>query len=85
MEAQLPACIFWCPPIADVVVQEERLTQPRLVMEREGKKNNFATRLHVLLPVFVSTYYVLPACSRGWGNFKKRERAGPKEKIWRRT
>lgn len=79
---ELASCpsLFWCRPIADVVVQEERLTQPRLVMEGEGKKNSFATRQHVLLPVFVSTYYVLPACSLGWGDFKKKESLGPLEK-----
>lgn len=60
--------LFWCRLIADVVVRKERLTQARLVMEGEGKKNSFTTRQHVLLPVFVSTYYVLPACSWGWGN-----------------
>lgn len=64
--------LFWCRPIADVVVQEEGLTLPPLVMEGEGKKNSFATRQHVLLPVFVSAYYALPACSWGWGNFKKK-------------
>lgn len=26
--ASCPAVLFWCRPIADVVVQEERLTQP---------------------------------------------------------
>lgn len=64
---ELTSCplLFWCCPIADVVFQEEKLAQPQLVMEEEGKKNSSATRQHILLPVFVSTYYVLPACS--WG------------------
>lgn len=77
MESWLPAC---CPS-ADVVVREQRLTQLGLVMEGEGKKNSRATRQHVLLPVFVSTYYVLPACGWGWGNFKRKESSGPCEKI----
>lgn len=35
-------------------------------MNGERKKNSFATRQHVLLPVFVYTYYVLPAHSWAW-------------------
>ena len=65
--------------LPDVVVQE-KFIQLQRVMEGEGKKNCFTTRQHVLLPVFVSTYYVLPVCSRGWGNFKKRRAPGPKRR-----
>lgn len=54
--------------------------QPKLLMEGEGKKNSFTTRQHVLLPVFVSTYYVLPV-GKVVGNFKKKHSSVPKEKI----
>ena len=52
--------------------------------KEKEKKNNLATRQHVLLPVFVSTYCVLPA-SRvgGWvggGTFKKALGA-PREEL----
>lgn len=30
--------LFWCRPITGVVVEEERLTQPRFVIEGEGEK-----------------------------------------------
>lgn len=64
--------ILLCGPIADVGCSGGG--EAGLVMEGEGKKNSFSTRRHVLLPVFVSTYYVLPACSWGWrGDYEKNE------------